>query len=108
LDFFDTLLALASYVTAINLAGFLAFLWDKHCAVNGKWRVSEQTLLTLAAIGGAVGCVIGQRVLRHKTRKEPFRTLLLTIFVIQAVILTAFSFPQVRSTFWSFARQFLS
>lgn len=97
------LLAVAAYAIAINLAGFLAFAWDKRCARKGTWRVPEKTLLTLAAIGGSIGAIAGQRVLRHKTFKEPFRTNLLMIVVIQVVVAVIFYFPQIRSTleeFW--------
>ena len=107
MQFLDTLLAVTGYVIVINLVGFLAFLWDKHCALTGRWRVQESTLLTLAAIGGIAGCIIGQRVLRHKTRKEPFRTQLLAILIIQAIVLTALCFPQVRNAVWSVGRQYL-
>ena len=106
MQFPDTLLAIIGYAIAVNLVGFLAFLWDKHCALTGQWRVRESTLLTLAAIGGIGGCIIGQQVLRHKTRKEPFRTHLLGILVVQAVALTALCFPQVRNAVSSISSQF--
>lgn len=95
--FADTLFAIASYAIGINMAGFLAFAWDKHCARNGMWRVPERTLLTLAVAGGTVGVIVGQQALRHKTRKEPFRTYLLTIVVIQVIVVLMLCFPQVRS-----------
>jgi len=37
--------------------------------------VRESTLLLVSLFGG-VGAWMGQHLLRHKTRKEPFRTLL--------------------------------
>jgi uncharacterized membrane protein YsdA (DUF1294 family) len=94
------LLALAGYLAGINSLCFLAFAWDKHCARNGMWRISEGTLLTLALVGGTVGAVAGQKMLRHKTRKEPFRTYLLLIAALQVIALAALSFPQVRSALW--------
>jgi uncharacterized membrane protein YsdA (DUF1294 family) len=96
----DVLLAAASYAAAINLASFLAFAWDKRCARKGMWRVPERTLLTLAAVGGSIGAVVGQRTLRHKTSKEPFRTYLLLIIVLQVAVAVALSFPQVRDALW--------
>lgn len=96
--FQSPLAAVAAYAFAVNVAGFLAFAWDKHCARNGMWRVPERTLLTLAFIGGAAGALAGQHALRHKTRKEPFRSYLLLIVGLQAITLFALCFPQVRTT----------
>ncbi|KGM32378.1 DUF1294 domain-containing protein [Inquilinus limosus] len=71
--------ALALYLLAASVAAFALFAWDKGCAVAGRRRIPERTLLTVAAIGGMPGAIAGQRLLRHKTRKEPFRTRLLWI-----------------------------
>lgn len=43
-------------------------------------------MLAVAAIGGTPGAIAGQRLLRHKTRKEPFRTRLLWIAGAQLVL----------------------
>jgi uncharacterized membrane protein YsdA (DUF1294 family) len=100
LPFSNEVLAAAFYAAAINLAAFLAFAWDKHCARKGKRRISERTLLLLALLGGSVGAVIGQRTLRHKTFKEPFRSNLRLIVVLQVAAAVALSFPQVREALW--------
>ena len=71
------------YIAAVNLAAFGAFAADKRAAIAGQDRVRESTLLTLAAVGGAFGAVCAQQVLRHKTRKEPFKTYLATIIVLE-------------------------
>jgi uncharacterized membrane protein YsdA (DUF1294 family) len=42
--------------------------------------VRESTLL-LAALFGGLGAWLGQHLLRHKTRKEPFRTRLGVVIV---------------------------
>lgn len=98
----NLLLSIAAYVLAINVLEFFAFAWDKHCARKGMWRLSEDTLLLLALIGGSVGAVAGQRILRHKTRKEPFRTNLLVIAGLQVIALIALAFPEVRNALWEF------
>jgi uncharacterized membrane protein YsdA (DUF1294 family) len=95
-------LSIAAYVLAINALEFVVFAWDKHCARKGMWRISESTLLLLAVIGGTIGAIAGQRILRHKTRKEPFRTKLLVIAGLQVVALIALAFPEARNAFWDF------
>jgi uncharacterized membrane protein YsdA (DUF1294 family) len=74
-----------AYLAAINLLAFFLFRQDKRAAIAGARRVPERTLLGLAAIGGGLGAVAAQRMLRHKTRKEPFRTLLYLIVAAQLV-----------------------
>jgi uncharacterized membrane protein YsdA (DUF1294 family) len=75
------------YLLTINAAAFAAFWLDKRAAERGLWRTPESTLLMLAMLGGTSGAIAGQQVLRHKTRKEPFRTLLWLIAGAQAVLL---------------------
>ncbi|MGF9562199.1 DUF1294 domain-containing protein [Neorhizobium sp. JUb45] len=76
-----------------NVIVFCVYWWDKQAAIEGEWRVSENTLLTLAFLGGSLGAVSAQRLLRHKTRKEPFRSILMTIVGLHVVI----------AAFWLFA-----
>jgi uncharacterized membrane protein YsdA (DUF1294 family) len=73
-----------AYLIAVNLLTFLLFGHDKRAAVAGDRRIPERALLGLAAIGGGVGAVAAQRMFRHKTRKEPFRSLLYLIIAAQA------------------------
>jgi uncharacterized membrane protein YsdA (DUF1294 family) len=68
-------LALA-YLTLINGFAFLTFSVDKRRAIMREWRIPEANLLYLALAGGWLGAKFGQHLLRHKTRKQPFRTLL--------------------------------
>ncbi len=79
--------AAALYLLAINLAAFAAFWGDKRAARLGRRRIREATLLMLAVIGGTPAALTAQQVLRHKTRKDPFRTLLWTIAGVQAMLL---------------------
>ena len=66
----------------INLIAFLAFGWDKRQAERDGSRIAERTLIGLALFGGALGALVGQQVFRHKTKKQPFRTLLWLAAVI--------------------------
>lgn len=63
-------------VVFLNGLAFLMFHIAKERAIQGEWRVSETTLLTLAFFGGWFGAKLAQRRFRHKTRKQPFRTFL--------------------------------
>ena len=75
IDLFLVLLALG------NLHAFVRFWLDKRAAGTGTWRTPEHVLLASALFGG-FGAWLGQHGLRHKTRKEPFRTRLgLTILL---------------------------
>ncbi|RAK58704.1 DUF1294 domain-containing protein [Phenylobacterium hankyongense] len=74
----------ALYLLAINLVAFAAFAADKARARRGDRRIRERTLIVLAALGGSPGAIAGQQLLRHKTRKEPFRTVLWLIAGTQA------------------------
>lgn len=77
--------ALVAYLAAVNLAAFAAFALDKHRARTGGWRIPERRLLGLAAAGGGAGAAVAQRLLRHKTSKEPFASQLRLILAVQAV-----------------------
>ncbi|HEY8571433.1 DUF1294 domain-containing protein [Phenylobacterium sp.] len=79
----------ALYLVVINVGTYAAFADDKRRAVRGDRRAPERTLLELAVMGGAVGAIAAQQLLRHKTSKEPFRTRLLIIAVVQALALGA-------------------
>jgi uncharacterized membrane protein YsdA (DUF1294 family) len=67
----------------LNAWTILLFRIDKGRAVNGGWRVSESSLLVLAAIGGTPGAFLARRLFRHKTRKQPFSTNLMVIAALQ-------------------------
>lgn len=81
--------AILGWLAVINLLTWHAFARDKHASVRGKRRVPERTMLWMAALGGAAAAVAAQRILRHKTRKEPFRTRLLAIAGAQLTLLVA-------------------
>lgn len=60
------------YLLSVNAVAFLFMLADKSKARRGAWRISEATLMTLAAIGGCYGAFLGMRLFRHKTRHPKF------------------------------------
>ena len=84
----DWVLAALGYLGAVSALAFALFAADKALAARpGAARIPERRLLWAAAIGGTPGAVAAQRLLRHKTRKEPFRSRLRLIGGAQAVAL---------------------
>lgn len=73
---------LGVYLLIMNAIAFGAFALDKSAATTGRWRIKESTLLLLALAGGSLGALSAQQALRHKTRKQPFRAMLIAIAVL--------------------------
>jgi len=87
------LLCVIGHFAVINFIAFTAYGVDKHKAKNGKWRIPETTLITLAAFGGSVGALLGMTLFRHKTQHVKFiitvpLLLLLRIFVAVFMVMT--------------------
>lgn len=74
------------YWIVINLIGFVVMGLDKKRAVQGIWRISEASLFSIALIGGALGCTLGMRYFRHKTKHWYFRLGMPAIFVVQVLM----------------------
>ena len=81
---------LLALLLLVNLVTMFRFWEDKRRALAGAWRVPESTLLGLAAIGGTPGALLACRLFRHKTRKQPFASLLLLTGAIQSGALAGF------------------
>ena len=58
------------YLLIINATGFVLMLVDKFKAKKNLWRIPEATLMTVAALGGSIGSLIGMYTVRHKTDKK--------------------------------------
>lgn len=84
------------YCVVVSTWCALLMFWDKLSATRGWWRVPEAKLLMWAFIGGAVGGKLGQRLYRHKTRKEPFRTWLNRWVVWNAVLYSILLIERLR------------
>ena len=74
------------YLLIINALGLLIMLADKEKAKKHRWRIPESTLLTVAVLGGSVGCYAGMRVFHHKTRKPKFYIGVPVIFAVQVLV----------------------
>ncbi|MBO4786703.1 MAG: DUF1294 domain-containing protein [Prevotella sp.] len=75
------------YLIIINILTFLVYGIDKWKARNGKWRISEATLLLLAVIGGSIGAWAGMSVWHHKTLHKKFRYGVPLILIIQVALI---------------------
>ena len=60
------------YLVTINLVALCIMGIDKHRACRHRWRIPEQTLLLLAAVGGSLGTLLGMWLFRHKIRTRIF------------------------------------
>jgi uncharacterized membrane protein YsdA (DUF1294 family)/cold shock CspA family protein len=87
---------LMSYLLLIAAVTFLIFALDKRAAVHDRQRVSENTLHLLSLAGGWPGAMLARPLFRHKTRKQPFRTVFWLGVVVNLVVLGLFVFsPQM-------------
>ena len=74
------------YLLIMNVAGFLFMLADKRRARKNRWRIPEGTLITVAALGGSVGSLLGMYTFRHKTHHKKFTLGNPAILVAQLVL----------------------
>ena len=74
------------YLLAVNSLTFLLYGMDKYKAKKGRWRISEATLLTMAAIGGSIGAWAGMRTWHHKTMHKKFKYGIPVIIIMQIAL----------------------
>ena len=73
----------------VNVLTFVVYVFDKYAARRRRRRVSEKALHFLSFIGGWVGALIAQKLLRHKTIKQPFHFIFwCTVFINSSLIIT--------------------
>ena len=74
------------YLLAVNITSFLLYGIDKFKAKKNLWRISEATLLTMAAIGGSIGAWVGMRIWHHKTMHKKFKYGIPLIIILQVAL----------------------
>lgn len=77
------------YLMVINAVALIMYGYDKYCAINHKWRISEKALLSSAIIGGSLGAYLGMISFRHKTNHKLFQISIPLLLVAQTLILMA-------------------
>ena len=74
------------YLLLINAVGFVLMLIDKWKAKHNRWRIPEATLMTVAALGGSIGNLLGMYTVRHKTKHLKFTVGIPLILVAQIAL----------------------
>ena len=75
------------YLILINIIAVIVTIHDKHAAVKGNWRVKENTLLLISALGGAPAMYLTMLLIRHKTQKLKFMLGIPLIFFAELIII---------------------
>ena len=75
------------YLLIINILGFIFMYIDKEKAKKHKWRISENTLIILALLGGSIGSFIGMNKFRHKTKHIKFKYGIPLIIIFQIIFI---------------------
>lgn len=74
------------YLVIINIIGFYIMWSDKRRAKWGKWRIPENTLFLITALGGGIGTIAGMYTFRHKTKKLKFTIGLPAILILEIIL----------------------
>lgn len=74
------------YLLIINALTFLFMLMDKQKARKKRWRIPERTLLSLCAIGGSLGGLLGMYLFRHKTKHTRFAIGIPVMLIVHGIL----------------------
>ena len=69
-----TALLLLAYAVLSGVA-LVMYRADKVAAQHGAWRTPEANLHAVALLGGWPGALVARPLFRHKTTKQPFRSI---------------------------------
>ncbi len=78
---------LYGYLGVISVIAVVVTIADKVKAKRGAWRVPENTLLLLSALGGSVAMLVTMLLIRHKTKHLKFMLGIPIIIVLQIPML---------------------
>lgn len=74
------------YLILINAIAWALMLIDKRKAQKKMWRIPEATLMTVAAVGGSIGMLLGMNMFRHKTKHIKFTLGVPAILIAQIAL----------------------
>jgi uncharacterized membrane protein YsdA (DUF1294 family) len=83
------------YLCVINLIAFLLYGIDKKKAEHHAWRISENTLILMAVLGGGLGSYLAMHAFHHKTQHKKF-TILVPFFLILWITGIVYFYLKVR------------
>lgn len=73
------------YAVVINIIAIVITVKDKEAAKHKKWRISEKTLFTVAALSGCITMYITMHVIHHKTKHKRFMIGIPIIFICEVL-----------------------
>ena len=75
------------YLAVISLVAIVLTIQDKRTAKANSWRVKEQTLLLVAALGGSIAMLATMKAIRHKTQHPKFMVGIPVIIFLQFALI---------------------
>ncbi|HEX2985900.1 MAG TPA: DUF1294 domain-containing protein [Caproiciproducens sp.] len=75
------------YLIIINLFAVLITVSDKRRAQANRWRIPENTLLLISALGGSPAMLLTMRLIHHKTRHKKFMLGIPAMLILQICII---------------------
>lgn len=78
--------AIVVYIFIVNIVAIVVYGIDKLKAKKNKWRISENTLLLIALVGGSIGAYLAMKLWHHKTNHKKFKYGIPLIIMFQLVV----------------------
>jgi len=89
------ILLFIGYLSFISLIAIITTVIDKRAAERNKSRISENALLIISALGGAVAMFVTMIMARHKTKHLKFMVGLPVIVILHVLLLVFVVFPLI-------------
>lgn len=74
------------YLAVVNFISYIMYGIDKRKAKQNRWRISENSLIFVAVIGGSIGAYLGMKMFHHKTRHKKFYMGIPAIMILQLLL----------------------
>ena len=85
------------WAVVASVLSFALYALDKRCAVKGRRRVPESTLLIVDALFGYPGGFAAQRILRHKGQKTSYQIRFWLIVALHIAGYAYFAYRALRA-----------